>query len=398
MKKIVFIIFFSLMMILPTYANSGVNEAISPWNYQSMLGKGIDVDWAKTEKGINYYSEKEVKDFKDIGIKHVRIRVSKNATKEMLNHLELVVNDCLNNDMIPIIAYQADDFKNNPTQENMDKVTDWWKKVAERFEGYSYKLSYDLLIECTDTLNKQPDTLNEMYEQTTTAIRSIDNKRIIIISPIVRSSPENLQYLKIPTLHNNYLMAEWHFYAAGPSKINENKKCTTGTDEEKKLISDRIQIALDWQNSNNIPTWVGAWMPSNYNDENDYTVGEQITFSNYMTKSLEKAKIPFAVNADHQFYDSEKNKWINEKFPVISSIFNTGITIGDADRDGVLSNEDSALILQKVINGNVNLPIEDIPNGLTLLEVDKDGVLSSNDATYVLQKVLDKKFNMPIEK
>lgn len=64
----------------------------------------------------------------------------------------------------------------------------------------------------------------------------------------------------------------------------------------------------------------------------------------------------------------------------------------------MLSNEDSALILQKVINGNVNLPIEDIPNGLTLLDVDKDGVLSSNDATYVLQKVLDKKFNMPIEK
>ena len=56
------------------------------------------------------------------------------------------------------------------------------------------------------------------------------------------------------------------------------------------------------------------------------------------------------------------------------------------------------VLLQKVINGNVNLPIEDIPNGLTLLDVDKDGVLSSNDATYVLQKVLDKKFNMPIEK
>ena len=50
MKKIVFIIFFSLMMILPTYANSGVNEAISPLNYQSMLGKGIDVTGQRRKK------------------------------------------------------------------------------------------------------------------------------------------------------------------------------------------------------------------------------------------------------------------------------------------------------------------------------------------------------------
>ena len=66
--------------------------------------------------------------------------------------------------------------------------------------------------------------------------------------------------LKIPSAHNGYLMTEWHFYASGPDKINEKKLWTTGTDAEKKLITDKIQTALAWQQTG-IPTWVGAWMP-----------------------------------------------------------------------------------------------------------------------------------------
>lgn len=50
--------------------------------------------------------------------------------------------------------------------------------------------------------------------------------RIIMISPRLRSDPNYLQ--KIPSAHNGYLMAEW-------------------------------------QNQTGIPTWVGAWMPGNYN-------------------------------------------------------------------------------------------------------------------------------------
>ena len=42
-------------------------------------------------------------------------------------------------------------------------------------------------------------------------------------------------------------MAEWHFYASGPDKTNEKKLWTTGTDAEKKLITDKIQTALAWQ-------------------------------------------------------------------------------------------------------------------------------------------------------
>ena len=52
----------------------GVNP-ISPWEYQSKLGKGMDVDWSKTQKGKENYNLKAVQDFEDAGVNHVRIRI-----------------------------------------------------------------------------------------------------------------------------------------------------------------------------------------------------------------------------------------------------------------------------------------------------------------------------------
>ena len=91
-------------------------------------------------------------------------------------------------------------------------------------------------------------------------------------------------------------MAEWHFYASGPSKTNKEKLWTTGTEKEKQIIIDKINLELDWQKKTGIPTWVGAWMPGNYNDGNDYSVEEQAVFAKFVSSELEKAKIPFAVN------------------------------------------------------------------------------------------------------
>ena len=317
-----FFIIFTLIVINSSFVYShSYIIPINPWDYQKMLGKGMDVDWAKTKLGMTFYNKNTVEGFRNRGVNHVRIRVKDDVTEELLNHLENIITDCISNDIIPIIAYQADDFKVMPNSENMNKVISWWTLVSNKFRDFSYKLSFDIMIECSDALNKEPDILNEMYEHTVSAIRKTNPYRIIFISPVVRSAPENLNLLKIPSEHNGYLMAEWHFYASGPSKTNEKKLWTIGTEEEKKLITDKINIALKWQKENNIPTWVGAWMPGNYNDGNNYSIEEQIIFSEFMRKSLDDANIPFAVNADTVFYDREKNLWIDEMMPVFYSVF-----------------------------------------------------------------------------
>lgn len=297
------------------------NIAIDPWEYQKILGKGMDVDWCKTSTGRKNYNEQAVKDFKAAGISHVRIRIKDKATEDLLKDLDRQINDCLTNGLIPVIAYQADEFKNEPTEENIAQVVEWWSTVANRYKDISHLVSFDLLIEATDALNKQPEKLNEIYERLVTEIRKTNETRIIMISPRLRSDAAYLSELKIPTKHNGYLMVEWHFYASGPSKTNERKLWTTGTQEEKKKITDKIRLALEFQEKNNIPTWVGAWMAGNYNDGNDYTVEEQVVFATYMTEQLTKAGIPFAINSDTKFYNRETNTWIETMKPVFNTVF-----------------------------------------------------------------------------
>jgi Cellulase (glycosyl hydrolase family 5) len=300
--------------------SNAIDKSISPKKYHNLLGKGIDVIWAETEKGIETYNIKMVKDFKKAGFSHVRIRIKYSPDAKLLAHLDKVVKDCLSENLIPIIAYHGGAFEKEPTMENLNKSVEWWGTVANFTKKYSHKVSFNLIIEVTDALNKEKDLLNQFYEKAVTEIRKSNQTRIIFISPVMRSAPEYLKDLKIPSKHNNYLMAEWHFYASGPDKINEDKKWTAGTEEEKNLIRAKIRTAMDWQTSTGIYTWVGAWMAGNYNKGNDYSVEEQLVFANFVSCELTKSKIPFAINADHQYYQAESSTWKEELKPVLDEI------------------------------------------------------------------------------
>ena len=138
---------------------------IDPLAYQQMLGKGMDVDWCKTAAGMSLYHPDVPKDFKQAGISHVRIRVKDEATEELLALLERQVSDCLETGLIPIIAYQADELKNDPSDKNLRRVEAWWRTVSEHFRDESFLLYFDLIIEVTDALKNQPERLNEIYER-----------------------------------------------------------------------------------------------------------------------------------------------------------------------------------------------------------------------------------------
>jgi len=313
MKKIIFIagllaIILSVLLF-SVFSKTPPTQPLSPQQYQKMLGVGIDVDWLKTQKGMNQYSEQVVKDFKAKGFSHVRLRVKEYDTKKILPQIKKVVNDCLKNDLIPVLAFQADDFKKNPSADEEERFVQWWGEISQSLQGFPQELSFDLIIEVTDDLNKKPEILNTAYEKAVLEIRKTHPNRNIFISPVVRSAPENLHLLTIPSKANGHILAEFHFYASGPSKTNPKKMWITGTPEEKNIIHTKIHTALEWQNATKIPVWVGAWMPSNYNKENNYSLKEQRIFARFVSDELKQANIPFAINSGHFFYDYEKNEW-----------------------------------------------------------------------------------------
>jgi hypothetical protein len=325
---VIFIVFSSCKKNKPSI-DSSVDAWYTPKQYQALLGVGIDVDWAKTTSGIALYNEQAVIDFKAKGITHVRIRVANDISESLLNHIDNIVKTCLKHNVIPVVAYQADAFKNAPTDITiLNTAIDWWGSVAEKLKNYSSKLSFDLLIECTDELNNNNPKLNEYLEKATTRVRQANPKRIVFISPRKLASPLYLNELDIPTQGNGYIMAETHFYAAGPSKTNPNKLWTTGTAQEKQLITDLIDAAYNWQETKNIPVWIGAWMPADFDGTDNtgysssYTIPEQVVFATFVSCQLRKKNIPYAVNSDTKFYDRSTNNWISEMSPVVNAFLN----------------------------------------------------------------------------
>jgi len=338
-KLISVLILILLFMSSITFAKT---NAISVFEYQKMLGVGIDVNWCnfkKYEKLAYYWHKKGINlplIFKKRGFDNVRIRVKGNviSNKWLLNLLRIEVNDCIKANIIPIIAYSADKFKKHPSEKTMEDVVNWWLEIAKIFKNYPYILSYDIIIEPGKKLKKRNDLLNELYKKVVEEIHKVDRDRIIFIAPNRLSNPYMLPRLEVPK--DKYVMVEWHFFAAGPSKTNPRKKWTTGTHSEKENIIKAINFAYKWSKKHHIPTWVGAWMPSNYNKNRhqhkytpmgcqtggDYTIKEQIKFTSFLSRELEKRGIPYDINADNKFFNIRTLKWCRSKEKVLNTILN----------------------------------------------------------------------------
>lgn len=299
---------------------------LSSAQYVARMGTGIDVDWSKTKKGRDAYRTGTAQAFADRGFGHVRIRVKDAADAELFASLDTQVDECIAAGIMPVIAYQADAFKNTPDAAHRAQVVAWWQAVAARYADRSPLLAFDIVIEPTDALNRDSAPLNALYRDVIAAIRTTNPTRVVAVAPRLRSDPAYLTELDRDLFADGYVMAEWHFFAAGPSKTNARKQWTVGTDAEKKHIVDAIDTAHTWQRDTGVPTWVGAWMPGDYNDGDHYTVAEQQSFARFMTCSLRAAGIPFAVNSDTKFYDRDAGAWIPAMAPVLDVVLTSDCT------------------------------------------------------------------------
>jgi len=71
---------------------------------------------------------------------------------------------------------------------------------------------------------------------------------------------------------------------------------------------------------------------------------------------------------------------------------------GDADNDGEITSNDSAVLMQKVLQAEKIMPIEEENDYMEIVDVNIDGTLTGADAAFVLQKTLDNTYKMPIER
>jgi len=289
--------------------------------YVQKLGVGVDANWATFRWEIEAFDEKIPRDFRAMGFTHVRIRAKGTGAPDgaYLDHLERVVRASLQAGLFPVLAYSGGALNENPGEKAIEDAVRWWQAVAARFAGYPEALAFDLFIEPAKRINDHPEVLLAYYARALAAIRPLHPRRVVFLAPRYVAKPAYLPELEPLFSRDPYTAAESHFYAAGPSKTKAKKRWTTGTPEEKAIVLGYIQEIVAWRAKTGVPVWQGAWMPGNYNKGNDYSVPEQVRFATFMACALKKAGIPYAVNADHKFYDPRKKAWRPEMLPVLEA-------------------------------------------------------------------------------
>ena len=203
----------------------------------------------------------------------------------------------------------------------------WWTAVANHLKDKDYLLSFNLFTElmtgrCKKTsLPKCPDSLHlklHKYNQwTSDVVKAIRNtggnngKRILILaSP--NMTAEGLKFINKSIYKNDdYMMAEFHLYAAGPNKNPKSPMYWEG--DGRKNGRDQVRKTFvgvkKFTKTSNLYTYFAEWMPID-NIKARLNESEVIHFARYFVQQIKKEKIPWSLNALDKFYDTRKGKWL----------------------------------------------------------------------------------------
>ena len=211
MKKMMYL--FSTLLLILAGVEPVRAQWIEPAQYQDMLGRGVDVEWWTDGNDYSSYDWDEIlSDYSDAGIQHVRITLENDVLTDYdFDRLDRQVNACLRYNIVPIIAFRPRFAHGGQPVLYRNRLTSWWRIMAEHYRGYPARLSFDILIEPNSSMFATTALLNDFYEDCVSVIRVSNPYRILFIAPTYNSDPMYLRHLRIPSRHNGYLMAEWHF-------------------------------------------------------------------------------------------------------------------------------------------------------------------------------------------
>ncbi len=92
------------------------------------------------------------------------------------------------------------------------------------------------------------------------------------------------------------------------------------------------------------------------------------------------------------------NEWIDSlKLEIKDNIKEEVFLYGDADNDKNITANDASSVLQKVLNFNFKLPVEENSNYIKYIDINNDEKLTAADAAMILAKSLNKDFKFVVE-
>ena len=282
--------------------------------YVKIIGRGIAMSIHRDDFYPNTLST-----LKNDGMDHIRLRCqtpndyADNFTDPQrgFDNIEFAASKIIDAGLVPIVAWSNPDAQLQGLNWQMDNFVAWWTEIATRMKNLpnNDNIAFDLIIELgnDDAMGSDRVLFNDVIQQAVTAIRNVDPNRIIII-PSPSKEGFALYDIDLSIFADEYMMAEFHSYAAGPHSTegSEREWSDTGSVEDRQRVLNQFADAVAWRGETGIPLYFGAWMPMG-NKDFDYGIEdvEAQSFARFFMETFEYYRIPGTLNAIQHFYDED---------------------------------------------------------------------------------------------
>lgn len=190
--------------------------------------------------------------------------------------------------------------------------------------------------------------------------------------------------------------------------------CTISVVNKFDLAKPKIRIYysndknyVDMTFIDNVDIDINTWnnITSNYRSDTGILkiyYNNMLVYSNKITNKLNNCTELTGYNITNPYLGTylvqNKNSYIDNLSLFVLGNQNPGCVYGDADNDGVLTANDSSVVLQKVLNNSYIMPVEKLSDDyIKYLDVDCSNDLTAADSAEILQRVLNGSYKMPVE-
>ncbi len=363
-------------------------------------------------------------DIKKAGFKSVRIPITwqyhmgpapdYKIDSQWMNRVEQVVDWALKRDFYVIITPHHDnDWVSkmaidpetgkyvNDYENNIIKFEKLWEQIAERFQGKSKKLIFEILNEPDagqwefqlekpkDPQNpeikhhltpKQMDDLNNRILKVIRLSGSYNDKRLVMVGTLGNIIEKTLKFFKIPD--DKYIILTVHHYEEWSFLINHGV-ATWGTEQDKKHTEQIFEQLYSKFIKNGLPVIIGEWCTFAKSDKLSIWY-----YHDYTIKTANKYGIPCILwDSGREYFDRKNRVWRDETLKNIIINACNGITnsfIFPVDNYFKVNTDIKEDLIVKVeLNSN---QLIDIYNAETKLIKNIDYVLDPPNSSVTIKK------------
>ena len=255
-----------------------------PFQINKLLGRGVNLGNAleapsEGEWGV-VLKEEYFSIIKQAGFNSVRLPVRWSAhaiaekpytiNPEFFKRVDWAVNCAIKNHLYVMLNIQRyDDLTADPNSYHFERFVALWEQIAEHYKDYPDYLLLELYNEPYKALSPK---WNDLLKETLPVVRKADPNRTIVIEPTIIIDPAFvvcLDKLDIPKEDRNIIVSI-HYYTPlefthqGAPWMGQRSQAWigtkwTGTDAEKKVVTDFFDAAAAWGKQNNRPINLGEF-------------------------------------------------------------------------------------------------------------------------------------------